>query len=160
METELARCRRAQSTLTVVVTDLNGFKQVNDRFGHLEGNAVLSAVGRALRQACREYDFVARMGGDEFVLLFPGLDGEGVIKKIQRLNQNVIEAAEQACPNAGVSLSAGSARYPSDGTQLEQLLTIADQRMYDAKQRSKRNGPMRGYQFDLRQEAGISAGQP
>ena len=72
--------------LTVLVCDLNGFKQINDQFGHLEGNRVLRDVAEALRCNCREYDYVARMGGDEFTLLLPGLsapeDGAKVAQKL------------------------------------------------------------------------------
>src|SRR5581483_11688307 len=73
LDAELARCKRTASTLAVLVSDLDGFKQVNDRFGHLEGNKVLKRVAEGLSQTCREYDYVARMGGDEFVLLLTGI---------------------------------------------------------------------------------------
>ena len=76
LDSEVARCKRNGEPLCVVVCDLDGFKQVNDRFGHLEGNKVLRLVADALRSRCREYDYVARMGGDEFVLLLPGSDRE------------------------------------------------------------------------------------
>ena len=68
LERELARCKRDKSSLTVMVSDMDGFKQINDRFGHLEGNRVLRLFAQALKESCREYDYVARMGGDEFVV--------------------------------------------------------------------------------------------
>ncbi len=61
-----------------MVCDLDGFKQVNDHLGHLEGNRVLKVVAETLRGQCREYDYVARMGGDEFVLLMPGSRTEAI----------------------------------------------------------------------------------
>src|SRR5260370_23040708 len=67
LDSELARCKRTNEPLTVLVCDLDGFKQVNDTHGHIVGNKVLRAVGATLRERCREYDYVARMGGDEFV---------------------------------------------------------------------------------------------
>ena len=76
--TELARCKRTGVPFALVVCDLDGFKQVNDRFGHLEGNKILRYVAHKLREGCREYDYVARMGGDEFVLLLPGMTAESV----------------------------------------------------------------------------------
>ena len=78
LDSELARCKRNREPLSVVVCDLDGFKQINDRFGHLEGNKVLRLVAEALRNRCREYDYVARMGGDEFVLLLPGSDRKSI----------------------------------------------------------------------------------
>ena len=73
LDRELARCKRDNTTLTVMVSDMDGFKQINDRFGHLEGNRVLRLFAQALKDSCREYDYVARMGGDEFVVIAPGL---------------------------------------------------------------------------------------
>jgi diguanylate cyclase (GGDEF)-like protein/putative nucleotidyltransferase with HDIG domain len=150
LESEMARAIRTGSSLTVIVTDLNGFKQVNDRFGHLEGNAVLCAVGKALRLGCREYDYVGRMGGDEFVLLLPGLAEQDVQEKISQMELAAAEAARTVCPEAMISLSAGQARYPEDGNKTEQLLSVADQRMYQAKQAFKRKitGEVRGFDFD------------
>ena len=151
LETELARCKRLGGTLTVMVTDLDGFKQVNDRFGHLEGNAVLRSIGEAMRDACREYDYVARMGGDEFVLLLPGLQEGDAAAKIGLLNRVVAEASLAACPDSNLALSIGEAWFPADGEDAERLLAIADQRMYRAKQarklRQQRDAP-RGYDFD------------
>ena len=76
----------------MVVCDLDGFKQVNDRFGHLEGNKVLRDVADALRENCREYDYVARMGGDEFVMLLPGSDRAAVNQRIQEFQSIACEA--------------------------------------------------------------------
>ena len=74
LDRELARCKRDTTSLVVMVSDMDGFKQINDRFGHLEGNRVLRLFAQALKESCREYDYVARMGGDEFVVVAPGPD--------------------------------------------------------------------------------------
>ena len=74
LDRELARCKRDTTSLVVMVCDMDGFKQINDRFGHLEGNRVLRLFAQALKDSCREYDYVARMGGDEFVVVAPGPD--------------------------------------------------------------------------------------
>jgi len=85
LDRELARCKRDQSSLTVMVCDMDGFKQINDRFGHLEGNRVLRLFSVALKESSREYDYVARMGGDEFVLIAPGLTPYAALKKADSL---------------------------------------------------------------------------
>src|ERR1700733_3457978 len=81
LDRELARCKRDNLALTVMVSDMDGFKQINDRFGHLEGNRVLRLFAQALKDGCREYDYVARMGGDEFVIIAPGLAADSAGKK-------------------------------------------------------------------------------
>src|SRR5260370_15130040 len=91
LDRELARCKRSGETLGVLVCDLDGFKQVNDRFGHLEGNKVLREFASRLKDACREYDYVARMGGDEFVVVAPGMgdqDASDNIKRLQRIPED------------------------------------------------------------------------
>jgi diguanylate cyclase (GGDEF)-like protein/putative nucleotidyltransferase with HDIG domain len=149
LEAELARCRRASSSLTVLVTDLDGFKEVNDRFGHLDGNRVLQAVARALRHSCREYDYVARMGGDEFVFILPGLEEHDIPYKVVQLNRAVAEAARSVVPEARIGLSVGEARFPRDGHSAEELLLEADQRMYKVKTTRKLNRARnRGFVFD------------
>jgi GGDEF domain-containing protein len=85
LDRELARCKRDNSTLTVMVSDMDGFKQINDRFGHLEGNRVLRLFAQALKDSCREYDYVARMGGDEFVVMPRGLPADAAGKKAEQM---------------------------------------------------------------------------
>src|SRR5207248_2055852 len=87
LDQEIARCKRTDESLTVMVCDLDGFKQVNDRFGHLEGNRVLRLFADRLKEICREYDYVARMGGDEFVLIIPGLKPQAIQQKISMLEE-------------------------------------------------------------------------
>jgi diguanylate cyclase (GGDEF)-like protein/putative nucleotidyltransferase with HDIG domain len=140
LDAELARCRRTGGKLAVLVADLDGFKQVNDRFGHLEGNKVLKLVASGLHQSCREYDYVARMGGDEFVLVLAGLDPEDLPEKRARIEAVVREAGVAVCAEPLISISAGAAFYPEDGKDAEGLLAEADRRMYTAKQRAKHPG--------------------
>lgn len=137
LDSELARCRRTKQPLTVLVCDLDGFKQVNDRFGHLEGNRVLQVVAAGLKEICREYDYVARMGGDEFVLVLPGLRREDLEAKASRLVEVAVAAGREVCGEDLLSLSLGHAHFPPDGLDAEQLLAEADRRMYKAKHRNK-----------------------
>ena len=134
LDSELARSKRLQTPLAVVVCDLDGFKQVNDRFGHLVGNEVLRSVAAGLKQTCREYDYVARMGGDEFVVIMPGFDPAAIKEKSLLFQSIAMEAGIQVCKEPLLSLSAGIAMYPHDGHDAEQLLAEADHRMYVNKQ--------------------------
>jgi diguanylate cyclase (GGDEF)-like protein len=135
LERELARCKRDNSSLTVMVSDMDGFKQINDRFGHLEGNRVLRLFAQALKESCREYDYVARMGGDEFVVIAPGLPTEAASKKAQQLRVLAKQAGFDVCGEEILSVSLGQAVYPDDGQDAEKLLAQADRRMYVEKQK-------------------------
>jgi diguanylate cyclase (GGDEF)-like protein len=121
----------------VLVCDLDGFKMVNDCHGHLVGNKVLRAVGNALRDSCREYDYVARMGGDEFVLILPASDRSSMQHRIDELREIGGAAGCAVTGMQMMSMSIGEAFYPQDGADAEQLLAEADRRMYRAKQRSR-----------------------
>jgi diguanylate cyclase (GGDEF)-like protein/putative nucleotidyltransferase with HDIG domain len=135
LDRELARCKRDNSTLTVMVSDMDGFKQINDRFGHLEGNRTLRLFAQALKDSCREYDYVARMGGDEFVVIAPGLAADAAGKKAEQLRALARHAGNEVCGEEILSLSVGRAVYPDDGKDAEQLLAEADRRMYLEKQK-------------------------
>jgi diguanylate cyclase (GGDEF)-like protein/putative nucleotidyltransferase with HDIG domain len=149
LDAEISRCRRQESPLAVLVCDLNGFKQVNDRFGHLEGNRILRIVAAKFKDCCREYDYVARMGGDEFVLVMPGVRLDSLGPTLQRLRTAANEAGREVCKEDILSLSIGHSLYPEDGADAEQLLSEADRRMYSAKQQQKLMAvERRGYDFD------------
>lgn len=135
---EVARAQRRGEPLTVVLCDLDGFKDVNDRYGHLEGNRVLKEIAAVLRRSCRSYDYVARMGGDEFVLLLPATGAEAVETKIAEIRQNCATATRRILADSAISLSAGIAVFPEDGKTAEELLAEADGRMYEDKRRRKR----------------------
>jgi diguanylate cyclase (GGDEF)-like protein/putative nucleotidyltransferase with HDIG domain len=134
LDRELARCKRDNTTLTVMVSDMDGFKQINDRFGHLEGNRVLRLFAHALRDTSREYDYVARMGGDEFVIIAPGLTPEASARKAEQMRELVHQVGTEVCREDILSLSVGKSVYPEDGLDAEKLLTEADRRMYLQKQ--------------------------
>ncbi len=135
LDRELARCKRDNSGLTVMVSDMDGFKQINDRFGHLEGNRVLRLFAQALKDGCREYDYVARMGGDEFVVIAPGLAADAAGKKAEQMRALARQAGNEVCGEDILSLSVGRSLYPEDGKDAEQLLAEADRRMYLEKQK-------------------------
>jgi diguanylate cyclase (GGDEF)-like protein len=128
---------------------MNGFKRVNDKYGHLEGNRLLHSVAKKLKESCREYDYVARMGGDEFVLVLPGLQPDQLESKIQRLKAITADAGREIFTEETIGLSIGHAMFPEDGVDADRLLSEADRRMYIAKQKEKMSvvGP-RGFEFE------------
>jgi diguanylate cyclase (GGDEF)-like protein/putative nucleotidyltransferase with HDIG domain len=137
---ELSRAQRENSTVGVLVCDLNGFKQVNDRFGHMKGNEVLQAVAKGLQDVCRKSDYVARMGGDEFVIVSPGLREDLSVSYVERLQTVARAAGWSVCNEQCLSMAVGTAIYPFDGTDAEVLLAEADRRMYSAKPQGSRRG--------------------
>src|SRR3989440_7720510 len=128
LDRELARCKRLNTSVTVMVCDLDGFKQINDRFGHLEGNRFLRLFAKSLQGSCREYDYVARMGGDEFVIIAPGLSVSAAQARGACLNELAKSAGWEVCGENLLSLSVGCVIYPEDGSDAEKLLAEADRR--------------------------------
>jgi diguanylate cyclase (GGDEF)-like protein len=124
--------------MAVIVMDLDGFKKANDEHGHLAGNRVLQSVANGLRKACRATDVVARMGGDEFVVVLsdPGDCLPALLERIHDVGQRA--GAEIGCK---ISISAGCALYPDDAIDAESLLEKADERMYEEKRNRKAAAP-------------------
>jgi diguanylate cyclase (GGDEF)-like protein/putative nucleotidyltransferase with HDIG domain len=133
LEKEVGRCRRETTPLALFVCDLDHFKTINDRFGHIAGNNLLRSFAEGVKQACREYDCVARMGGDEFVVVAPGVSEDMARDIINRIIASAISAGLNLCKEKIVSVSVGYAFYPNDGQSAEELLTEADRRMYEIK---------------------------
>ena len=137
LDGELARCKRSDTGAAVLACDLDGFKQVNERFGYLEGNRVLKLVAAGMQQNCREHDYVARMGGDEFVLVLPGLKACDLPEKVAALEKVVGDAVVAGCGERLLAVSAGAAFFPQDGANAEKLLAEADRCMNRVKQSHK-----------------------
>jgi diguanylate cyclase (GGDEF)-like protein/putative nucleotidyltransferase with HDIG domain len=132
LDAEIARCESLMQPLTVLVCDIDNFKQVNDEMGHLEGNKALKAVAASIVRQCRESDYAARMGGDEFVVLLPGMPQTAIAERIQRMRKAILEQT-QAETGWPMSVSIGSSCLPSDGRDAETLLAAADRSMYTSK---------------------------
>ncbi len=130
----LALCRRVGRPATLVLLDLDGFKQVNDTLGHAAGDELLKDFSRHLLDAFRDSDVVARLGGDEFCVLLSGTDEETAARPLDHLRERL--AAARAAP-AGVPpirFSAGAARYdPARHPTVDELLADADRAMYEVK---------------------------
>ena len=130
---ELTRCATERAPLTVMVCDLDRFKEVNDRFGHNAGNRVLQAFAKGLTEMNRNYDVTARFGGDEFVLVLPGMRVDAVGDKIVALAALASEVGRAVCGENIISASVGVASWPDDGATADELLAEADRRMYANK---------------------------
>jgi diguanylate cyclase (GGDEF)-like protein len=129
---EIARHRRAGQTFALVMLDLDGFKQLNDRFGHAAGDDLLRDVAGALRRAMRAQDTVARFGGDEFCVLAPETDERGTARLAAKVSQAVRDVSVGVESVAG---SVGVALFPGDGTTAAELMHAADERLLEAKRR-------------------------
>jgi diguanylate cyclase (GGDEF)-like protein len=128
----LSLARRARIPLTLVLLDLDHFKQMNDTHGHAAGDAVLSRVGSVLGEGRRKEDLVARIGGEEFAIVLPGVDARGAMLVTDRLLANLRSLRIGEIGDANVTASAGLAVARSDddaGT----LFARADQALYAAK---------------------------
>lgn len=139
MQQGMAQSRRHGTEMAVCYLDLDGFKNVNDRFGHVAGDQVLIEVSRRLLNAVRDGDTVARLGGDEFVVLLQGLASyEEVEEAIGRLLQTISKPYRIGSEEtSGISASIGATQFPSDSSDLDTLLRNADHAMYSAKQAGK-----------------------
>jgi diguanylate cyclase (GGDEF)-like protein len=132
---EIARASRTNRRLSIAMLDLNGFKRINDTYGHAVGDVALIKVAKYLGRSIRGADLVARFGGDEFVLLFSEMEADLAEKTLARLrvdDMTVPEAGERHLP---LSLSWGIATCPEDGLEINALLHAADRRLYAMKER-------------------------
>lgn len=134
-EKELKRSERSNSTFQVLMLDLDGFKAVNDSFGHKVGDQLLTQLGGVIRSQLRDYDFLARYAGDEFVALLPETDEDGVEELCQRIESavNDFEIRISETESARVGVSIGSAAFPGKGESFDQLIIAADKAMYAEK---------------------------
>jgi diguanylate cyclase (GGDEF)-like protein len=128
---ELARSTRYRHPLTMAYLDLDDFKQINDRFGHARGDAVLVAVAHALRRSCRSTDLVARLGGDEFVILLPETDRDAAEAALAKVRSRVEEAGGHH--DWKVTASIGAVSFAKPPADVETLVREADAAMYVAK---------------------------
>ena len=139
IDRELKLVDRYRSVLTLIFIDLDRFKPINDRYGHLRGSRMLREVGFLLRSAVRETDYPARYGGDEFVVILPQTDGPAACilgEKLRKLIEEHTFLQEEGI-NARIGMSLGVATYPMEAASKEALIRLADERMYQDKERRK-----------------------
>jgi len=131
----VAACRRSGEPLVLLYCDLDGFKAVNDRFGHKAGDEVLQVTAARLRSGVRSSDFVARIGGDEFVAVLPNAPDAPILAAlVARLRDDLARAPIEGLKDGEVSASIGMASFPGDGDTADTLLGAADRAMYEIKQ--------------------------
>jgi diguanylate cyclase (GGDEF)-like protein len=131
LTSEWKRASRSGRPFSVVLIDLDKFKEVNDTFGHLEGDLVLARVGRLLEQRCRQSNVVARYGGDEFIILMPETGVEQARSLAERLRLWLAQDAMLA--EHAITGSFGVASFPAHGFSAEDIIRVADAGMYSAK---------------------------
>ncbi len=133
---ELNRAQRMQQPLSVVMVDVDRFKEFNDRFGHSAGDVGLRTIADRFRQMTRRSDVVARYGGEEFVFLLPDTSADMAFDKLEQIRASV-EGLKILLPKgqgeASLTVSAGIATFPADGTNAEELIDEADARLFRAK---------------------------
>jgi diguanylate cyclase (GGDEF)-like protein len=136
LHAEAARAQRLETPLSVVLADLDGFKEVNDVHGHAVGDEVLRVFADVLRETLRESDVAVRWGGEEFLLLLPGADEEGAAQLADRVRIALAEREIEGAPDLRVTASFGVAEYEGQ-SNTEQLVDAADAALYRAKRAGK-----------------------
>ena len=134
MERELNRVRRQETTLGVIMMDLDHFKEYNDTFGHSGGDGLLSALGILLKSQIRGEDIACRYGGEEFLLILPGASLEVSLERAESLRQAVKEMHEHHPGLKPTTLSLGVAVYPTHGDTGLEIIKAADAALYRAKE--------------------------
>ena len=131
LELELERSRRTAQPVALVLADVDHFKEINDRFGHPAGDAVLTAVGRAAQAAMRKVDTIARLGGDEFALILPSTEADGALEVAERLRGEVPHLFDDG--RDSLTMSFGIVEFPLHGGTRDHLIEAADGALYQAK---------------------------
>jgi len=140
LDRELKFAQRRKTSVLLAYIDVDNFKGINDTFGHEEGDKVLKDVVKLLKSTLREIDIICRMGGDEFLLIFPdsSLQDASLIK--ERINKNLIKLNHSLKKPYKIELSVGLFCYdPANPQPMDELIRIADQRMYEDKKNKKHN---------------------
>ena len=142
LTSEMARAGRLGHPLSLLIVDLDYLKEVNDRFGHMTGDAVIREVAETIRSGCREYDLPARYGGEEFMVILPETNLTAAIDLAERIRDRI---ADLVFPGPGhVTASIGVANFPANAVSKEELVKVADSALYEAK----RNGRNRVSHFE------------
>lgn len=140
-EQMIRRATRQHSQFALVFIDLNDFKQINDRYGHLLGDKLLQIVANRLAQAIRVSDTVTRLGGDEFVLLLEDVNAAQLDAMLDKIRSQVCTPCDINGYQPNISVSMGASIFPEHGHNIEALMHYADLAMYAAKKHKKSSAP-------------------
>lgn len=138
---EIARHQRHGREFALVVLDLDGFKQINERHGHLEGDRLLAEIGSSLGKEVRGGDSVFRQGGDEFAVIVPEVNAEEAGEVAKRLRGRVAHRGFGSDEMRPVSAATGFAMFPADGRTVDELMSVADGDLFAAKHGPRPDGP-------------------
>ncbi|HLW47257.1 MAG TPA: sensor domain-containing diguanylate cyclase [bacterium] len=133
LERELARAVRKDETVSLLLVDVDQFKQVNDAYGHSTGDAALQALAGVLRSACRSMDLATRYGGDEFLIVLPETEKEGALDAAARIQEQVARLRIKEAAGARLRISIGVATTKESGTDEAGLMRAADRALYKVK---------------------------
>lgn len=158
-EKEVGRAKRSGHSLQILMLDLDRFKAVNDTFGHKAGDRMLKEIGGVIQNELRDYDFLARYGGDEFVAIIPETDSADVIELCRRIevavSEFVLKIGDDSFAKVGVSV--GSSSFPNHGESFDQLIVSADKAMYRTKAFHKQRNSRLEEQFQAKSLSGSHA---
>jgi diguanylate cyclase (GGDEF)-like protein len=142
LEEEIRRSNRYDHPFSIILMDLNGFKRINDTYGHPMGDQTLTLLGKSIRETVRDTDLLVRMGGDEFLLLLPETkleDAEKIGKKVSAMVEDYpFPWKKKGKQNLELTLSFGAACYPEHAKSGADLILIADTILYKNKKGSSR----------------------
>ena len=171
LENEISRCKRYHKEAAVIMMDIDNFKKINDRHGHTAGNLILKVFAQTVKKNVRNIDIVGRYGGEEFLIVLPEADRDEALLVLERVKQNVkgiplplLVSDDYISPI--LSFSAGISSFPLNGESYQELISVADRALYQAKsegrdkiivekRRSIRVKPLPGMKAELAGAPGI-----
>lgn len=136
LKEEVVRHKRTDSGLSLLILDVDNFKNYNDTMGHPAGDEVLRKLSKILRDTIRENDIAARYGGEEFAVILPAVDNEGALVLAERIRENIEKTYfehEEIQPHGKITVSVGIASLPEDADNYKELVNCADSALYEAK---------------------------